>query len=166
MVNWTANEWLELSNAAFTLLGIAVSALVAYWIVISIQKRISEDQSFKTYLTDSIQTLKNNYHFCLRQLINGKAHAKEVKRDLNAIDLRMREIIKLTSTKYLAVDEKYFDSWKIGVRTDIENMDEYSESFKTGRLAKLSQEHQELVETRIVELDNLTNQFIIDLFKL
>ena len=125
MDTWTANEWLELSNTAFTLLGIAVSALVAYWIVISIQKRISDDQSFKTYLTDSIQTLKNNYHSCLTQVINGKARAKDVKRDLNAFDMRMREIMKLTSTKYTLVDEKYFDSWKIGVRTEIENMDEY-----------------------------------------
>lgn len=165
MDTWTANEWLELSNTAFTLLGIAVSALVAYWIVISIQKRISDDQSFKTYLTDSIQTLKNNYHSCLMQVINGKARAKDVKRDLNAFDMRMREIMKLTSTKYTLVDEKYFDSWKIGVRTDIENMDEYSQSFNTDRLAKLSQEHQELVEARIEELDRLTNQFIIELFK-
>lgn len=165
MDNWTANEWLELGNAALTLLGIAVSALVAYWIVISIQKRISDDQSFKTYLTDSIQTLKNNYHICLTQLINGKARAKDVKRDLNAFDIRMREIMKLTSAKYTSVDEKYFDSWKIDVRTDIENMDEYSQSFSTNRLAKLSQEHQELVATRISELDRLTNQFIIELFK-
>lgn len=165
MATWTANEWLELSNAAFTLLGIAVSALVAYWIVISIQKRISDDQSFKTYLTESLQLLKNNYHACLMQLINGKAHAKDVKRDLNAFDMRMREIMKLTSTKYAAVDEKYFDSWKIGMRTDIENMDEFSQSFKTDRLAKLSQEHQELVASSIGELDRLTNQFIIDLFK-
>ena len=165
MDTWTANEWLELCNAAFTLLGIAVSALVAYWIVISIQKRISDDQSLKTYLTESLQLLKNNYHSCLMQLINGKAHAKDVKRDLNAFDMRMREIMKLTSTKYTSVDEKYFDSWKIGMRTDVENMDEYSESFKTGKLAKLTQEHQEIVANRIGELDKLTNQFIIKLFK-
>lgn len=165
MDNWTANEWLELSNIAFTILGIAVSALVAYWIVISIQKRISDDQSFKTYVTDSLQNIKTNYHASLLQLVNGKAHAKAFTRDLNAYEKLIHSNMKLTAAKYEEIDERYFDSWMISVRTEIENMDEFSQSFKTDRLVKLSQEQQELVATRISELDRLTNQFIIELFK-
>lgn len=47
MNNWTPNEWLELADVLFTALGIVVSTFVAYWIVVSIQKKISDDQSFK-----------------------------------------------------------------------------------------------------------------------
>ena len=165
MTNWTANEWLELSNIAFTLLGIAVSALVAYWIVISIQKRISNDQSFKVYLTDSLQNLKNSYYSSLMQLVNGKVRAKDVSRDLNAYEKRIHENMRLITTKYEAIDEKYFDPWMIVVRSTIESMDEFADAYQTNKLVRLTPEHQNFITSKINELDELTNKFIVLLFK-
>lgn len=162
---WTPNDWLELADASFTILGIVVSTIVAYWIVISIQKRISDEQSFKAYLTNSLQQIKGDYHSSLQQLVIGKAHAQDIRRDLYSYDKLVKDIMSLIVTKYPSIDIKYFDSWIIKTRSGIENMPEYSEAYRTNKLVRLTQQEQEIVNSYIKEFDDIINNFIILLYK-
>ena len=164
MNNWTPNEWLELADVLFTALGIVVSTFVAYWIVISIQKKISDEQSFKAYLAHTIQQLKGNYNDLLQQLVIGKAHAKALQRDLNASDKQIHELMKLITTKYTQIDDKYFDEWIYKSRKEIEAFEEYEEAYSQDKLVKLSQKHQDLILRHKSEFEKKVNEFIILLF--
>ena len=165
MDTWTSNEWLELADVSFTILSIVVSTFVAYWIVVSIQKRLSNEQSFRTYLTHSVQQVKTNYDNLLQQLINGKTHAQDLKRELGTNEKQIHELMRLINTKYSQIDNKYFDAWIVKMRNDVDGLQEYEDSFRTNKLVKLSPEHQKIIAHHKSDLEGKINEFIILLFK-
>lgn len=165
MDTWTSNEWLELADVSFAILSIVVSTFVAYWIVVSIQKRLSDEQSFKTYLTHSVQQVKTSYANLFQQLINGKTHAQDLKRELSTNEKQIHELMRLINTKYTEIDNKYFDAWIVKMRNDVDGLQEYVDSFKTNKLVKLFPEHQELITQHKSNLEDMINKFIILLFK-
>lgn len=162
---WTSNEWLELANIAFTLLGIVVSAGVAYWIVIAIQKRISDDQAFKSYLATNLQQIKNTYRDAFIEINNKKSRAKDIQRILGAQERIIREYMLLVNTKYPEIAESYFDRWMIEIRKYIENLEGFNASYKSGNLMKLEQNEYDYISKFDTNFVKMVNKFIVMIYE-
>lgn len=83
---------------------------------------------------------------------------------MNACDKQIHELMKLITTKYTEIDEKYFDKWIVKTRNYIEALKEYEEAYRTDKLVKLSQEHQDQILQRKSEFEKKVNEFIVLLF--
>lgn len=69
MIIVTTSDWLSITSIAVSAIGIVVSAMVAIWIVDTLQKRLETRHQLKDHFSKEVLTVREQYRQIVRDLI-------------------------------------------------------------------------------------------------
>ncbi|WP_071146173.1 hypothetical protein [Bacteroides ihuae] len=147
------SEWIDL-------FGIIITALLSWWIVNTIQKRIDNQRTLKDHLISEILSIRTDYRLMLIDIKTGESHPKYLKIKLKDLNIKTTDIMKIVSNKY-RIDNKYLKHYQHDLNWLITDNEEYVNSFKTDSKIILSQES--MIHFLIFEANNdhLFNDLIV-----
>ncbi|MEO8148058.1 MAG: hypothetical protein ABI723_10495 [Bacteroidia bacterium] len=127
------------------LLGIVVNGGLAYWIIKTIQDKLTNKRVLKDHFIDEVKELRNEYKNCLSNLYLNKTHAKNVAPWFKLMNIKVTDIMLLIYDKY-EIDINHLDPYQNKLRDLVTDNPEFISQYNLGQ--------------PVVFTDNSRNQFI------
>ena len=82
------------------LLGVAVNAGLAYWIVRTIQNKLTNKRVLKDHFINEIKEIRNDYKTCLNNLYSNNTHPHRVIPWFKLMNIKVDDLMTIVYTKY------------------------------------------------------------------
>lgn len=135
------HHWIYKLDAAdwIAIISIVVNAILAYWIITTIQKNLENKRVLKDHFITEIKEIKEEFKKILNKAFAGELKPKTLPRWFKLMGIKIDEILKLLSTKY-GIPTKTLDPYKIELREILMSSEEFEKSFKKNECINLSEE--------------------------
>lgn len=157
----TATDWIAL-------IGVAVNAILAYWIVRTIQNKLTNRRVLKDHFINEVKEIRADYKNCLSNLYSNKTHPENVIPWFKLMNIKVSDLMKLIHTKYKIPVNSLFP-YQNDLRELVTNNDEFNHQFKEKKetnkpvefsdnsrhsLIKFQQEHNHIFNDIIVSIND------------
>lgn len=157
----TATDWIAL-------IGVAVNAILAYWIVRTIQNKLTNRRVLKDHFINEVKEIRSEYKICLTNLYNNKTHPENVIPWFKLMNIKVSDLMKLIHTKY-KIPVNSLLPYQNDLRELVTNNDEFNHQFKEKKeankpvefsdnsrhsLIKFQQEHNHIFNDIIVAIND------------
>lgn len=151
----TLSNWIEVS-------AIVVNALVAWWIVRTIQNRLTNNRVLKDHFIEEVKDIRNEYRNFLNNLYADKTEIRTIIPWFKLMNIKVSDLMTIIHQKYNIDKQKLFP-YQNDLRELITESEDFNMQFKDGRNIVFSEESK----TKIIEFQNtynhLFNELIIDI---
>jgi len=145
------------------LLGVIVNAVLAYWIVRTIQNKLTNKRVLKDHFINEIKDIRNEYKTCLNNLYSNSTHPHRVIPWFKLMNIKIDDLMALINTKY-KIDKNKLKPYQIELPDLITNNHDFmaqynsdkvtfSESSRT-QLIKFQQSHNQLFNEIIIAIND------------
>jgi len=152
----TAADWIAL-------LGVGVNAGLAYWIVRTIQNKLTNKRVLKDHFINEIKEIRNDYKTCLNNLYTNNTHPHRVIPWFKLMNIKVDDLMTIINKKYF-IDKDKLKPYQIELQELITNNEDFikqynlekvifSESSRT-QLIKFQQSHNQLFNELIISIND------------
>lgn len=115
------------------LIGVIVNSILAYWIVRTIQNKLTNKRVLKDHFINEIKEIRNDYKTCLNNLYLNTTHPHRVIPWFKLMNIKVTDLMTLINTKY-KIDKDKLKPYQIELQELITNnedfMNQYSKADK------------------------------------
>ena len=148
-------------SVAVDCFGILVAALVAVWVVYSIQKRIDNQRSIKDHLVNETVEIRRLYREIIEKITNGECRPKDVKRQLRLLSARVTDLISLANIQFKkSVGKDFLLAYQLDLNVLITDDENFENAFMHNDLFSLAPDSQRELVRFSIEKDHLFNELI------
>jgi hypothetical protein len=145
------------------LLGVIVNAVLAYWIVRTIQNKLTNKRVLKDHFINEVKDIRNEYKTCLNNLYSNSTHPHLVIPWFKLMNIKIDDLMTIINTKY-KIDKNNLKPYQIELPDLITNNHDFmaqynsdkvrfSESSRT-QLIKFQQSHNQLFNKIIIAIND------------
>lgn len=146
------------------LIGVIVNSILAYWIVRTIQNKLTNKRVLKDHFINEIKEIRNDYKTCLNNLYLNTTHPHRVIPWFKLMNIKVTDLMTLINTKY-KIDKDKLKPYQIELQELITNnedfMNQYSKADKVvftensrSQLIKFQQSHNQLFNAIIIAIND------------
>ena len=147
------SDWIDLA-------AVVVNALLAYWIVSSMQNKLTNKRILKDYFIQELKEIRNEYRSCLNNLYANQTLAIKVIPWFKLMNIKVDDLMTLINTKY-AIDKKLLDPYQNKLRELITENQDFINQFKSTKPVEFSAESKNKIIIFQQEYNHLFNDLII-----
>lgn len=126
-----ASDWIDL-------IAIIVNAILAYWIVKTIQNRLQNKRVLKDHFIKEIKEIRNEYKTCLSNLYSDNTIPSRVLPWFKLMNIRVSDIMMHINEKY-AVDKDKLRPYQRDLQELITNNADFMTQFRSTTAVKFSE---------------------------
>jgi len=112
-----------------SLLGILVNSVLAYWIVKTIQNKLTNRRVLKDHFILEVKEIRSEYKVCLNNLYNNKTHPENVIPWFKLMNIKVADLMKLISEKY-KISEDILQPYQNELRDLVTNNADFTNQFR------------------------------------
>jgi hypothetical protein len=157
----TPTDWIEL-------IGVAINAILAYWIVRTIQNKLTNRRVLKDHFINEIKEIRSEYKNCLSNLYANKTHPENVIPWFKLMNIKVSDLMHLIHIKY-KIPTNILLPYQNDLRELVTNNEEFNHQFKEKKetnkpiefsdnsrhsLIKFQQEHSHIFNDIIVAIND------------
>ena len=126
------SDWLSISSIAISAIGIVVSALVAIWIVDTLQKRLDRNHQLKDHFSKEVLGVREQYRNLVRDLTGSSQRPKQIVNNFKMTGIYANDLLQLLNTQYGTPTEILlpFQTELLSIATECE---EYNNAYSRNR---------------------------------
>lgn len=94
------SDWLSITSIAVSAIGIAVSAMVAIWIVDTLQKRFETRHQLKDHFSKEVLTMREQYRQLVRDLIGTEQKPKQIMSNFKMTGIYANDLLTLLNSQF------------------------------------------------------------------
>lgn len=94
------SDWLSVTSIAVSAIGIVVSALVAIWIVDTLQKRLDRYHQLKDHFSKEVLSVREQYRNLVRDLTGSSQRPKQIVNNFKITSIYANDLLKLMNTQF------------------------------------------------------------------
>lgn len=121
--NMESSDWIDL-------LGIGVNAILAFWIVKTIQNRLTNKRVLKDHFINEIKDIRNDYKLCLNNLYSDQTKPGKVISWFKLMNIRVNDVMSIVNLKY-GVDVNKLAPYQRDLQELVTNNEEFINQFKS-----------------------------------
>lgn len=140
--------------------GVLVNAGLAFWIVRTIQNRMTNRRVLKDHFINEVKDLRNEYKACLSNLYADKIYPQNVIPWFKLMNIKVNDLMTILNDKY-KVDKIILQPYQIELSNLITNNDDFIQQFKSGKPVVFSPESKNSFIKFQQDHNNLFNKIII-----
>ena len=154
--SFDTSNWIDL-------IGIIVNAALAYWIVRTIQNKLTNKRVLKDHFINEIKDIRAEYKGCLNNLYSNNTHPQRIIPWFKLMNIRVADLMALIKEKY-KIDEKKLEPYQNELRELITNNNDFINQFRNDKvvfseasrseLIKFQQTHNKLFNEIIIEIND------------
>ncbi|OFX31046.1 MAG: hypothetical protein A2X08_18270 [Bacteroidetes bacterium GWA2_32_17] len=160
------NPFDSFTNANWiALVGIAVNAILAFWIVRTIQNKLTNKRVLKDHFINEVKEIRNDYKNCLNNLYLNQTNAKIVIPWFKLINIKIDDLMILISQKYKKIDQKALNPYQNELRELITENEDFIKQYESGKqvnfseisrnqFIKFQQKHNHLFNDIIIKIND------------
>jgi len=145
------SDWIEIA-------AIVVNALVAWWIVRTIQNRLTNNRVLKDHFIEEIKDIRNEYRNFLNNIYASKTEIRTIIPWFKLMNIRVSDLMTLVQQKY-NIDKQILSPYQIDLRELVTESDEFNLQFREGNNINFS----ESTKTKLIEFQNTHNHLFNEL---
>ena len=96
----TSSDWLSVASIAVSAIGIVVSAVVAIWIVDTLQKRLDRNHQLKDHFSKEVLDVREQYRKLVRDLTGTSQRPKEIVNNFKITGIYANDLLQLLNTQF------------------------------------------------------------------
>lgn len=128
---WCLNIFSEFQIADWIqLLGIFVNASLGFWIVRTIQNKLTNKRVLKDHFINEVKDLRNDYERCLNSLCSEGVRPRDVIPWFKLMNIRVNDLMSFVSTRY-KLDKTLLHPYQFDLRELVTNNDDFISGFKS-----------------------------------
>ena len=145
------------------LIGIIVNAGLAYWIVRTIQNKLTNKRVLKDHFINEIKDIRIEYKNCLNNLYSNNTHPQRIIPWFKLMNIRVSDLMALINQKY-KIDLKKLEPYQNELRELVTNNIDFINQFKKDKitfseasrsaLIKFQQSHNKLFNEIIIDIND------------
>lgn len=124
-----------------TLIGILVNALLAIWIVKTLQSNQKNKRYLKDHLIQEIKDLRCEYRKFLSELYSGHLKPKQIIPWFKLMNIKIQDTMDIINQKY-KIEKGFLRCYQMELRELVTEFKEFNENFKTNNSLRLSENSQ------------------------
>ena len=152
-----AAEWIAL-------FGVVVNGALAYWIVRTIQNKLTNKRVLKDHFIEEIKEIRNEYRAYLSALYSNNTHSHLAIPWFKLMNIKVGDLISIIHTKY-RVDKDKLKPYQIELRDLITDNEDFKNQYKNNEktvfseasrteLIKFQQSHNQLFNEIIITIND------------
>lgn len=160
-MNWLCSldksDWVDI-------IGLGVNSALAFWIVKTIQNRLTNKRVLKDHFINEIKEIRNEYRTCLSNLYANKTHPKTVLPWFKLMNIKVNDLMSILNTKY-KVDKNLLMPYQRDLQELVTNNEDFMNQFKSDKpvefsdsskvqFIKFQQEHNQLFNDLIIKVND------------
>lgn len=150
--SFDTSNWIDL-------IGIIVNATLAYWIVRTIQNKLTNKRILKDHFISEIKEIRAEYKGFLNNLYSNNTQPQRVIPWFKLMNIRVADLMALIKEKY-KIDEKKLKPYQNDLRELITNNNDFIEQFKNDTVIFSEASRNELIKFQQMH-NKLFNEIII-----
>jgi len=145
------------------LFGVLVNAGLAYWIVRTIQNKLTNKRVLKDHFINEMKEIRNDYKTCLNNLYSNNTHPHRVIPWFKLMNIKVDDLMSIIHTKY-CIDKDKLKPYQIELQELITNNEDFMAQYngekvvfsQTSRtqLIKFQQSHNQLFNEIIITIND------------
>jgi hypothetical protein len=151
------SDWIDV-------LGIFVNAGLAFWIVKTIQNRLTNKRVLKDHFINEVKELRNEYKACLSNLYSDQTQPKRVVPWFKLMNIKVNDLMAIVAKKY-KIDKTVLHPYQRELQELITNNEEFIDQFKSAKpivftenskntFIKFQQEHSHIFNELIIHIND------------
>ncbi|MBK3516673.1 hypothetical protein [Carboxylicivirga marina] len=147
----SASEMIEAS-------GIIINAILAYWIVRTIQDKLTNKRVLKDHFIEEIKEIRETYREKLKVLYTGNARPKGLLPWFKLMNIKIEDLLKLAHDKY-QIDTSTLRPFQVELLEIVTENEDYEKNFRDNNKI----EYSEVVKTEIMQFQQNNNHIFNEL---
>lgn len=161
---WVTADYLQATQILLSAIEILVTAFVAIWIVQSIQRKNDRDRYLKEFFSKELIQLRADIRDFMKALIRGEAKARDIRRDHNALRIRILDLLAALNQKF-KIDKKFLDVYRMALLVIIEGDKNYEDAFANNGVVVFKDETIKALNTLHLNNDHLFIDVLLKLYE-
>ncbi len=141
------------------LFGVAVNAGLAYWIVRTIQNKLTNKRVLKDHFISEMKDIRAEYKNCLNNLYSNNTNPQRIIPWFKLMNIRVNDLMTLINQKY-KIDIKKLEPYQNELRELVTNNDDFINQFKKEKITFSETSRSELIKFQQTH-NKLFNEIII-----
>ena len=152
----TPTDWIAI-------FGVLVNALLAYWIVRTIQNKLTNKRVLKDHFISEIKEIRQEYKTHLNSLYTNNTHPHRVIPWFKLMNIKIDDLISIINTKY-KIDKEILKPYQIELQEFITNNKDFISHFNSDKvifseksriqIIKFQQTHNKLFNDIIININD------------
>jgi len=149
-------DWIELGS-------VIINAILAYWIVRTIQNKLTNKRVLKDHFITEIKDIRSEYKNCLNNLYSNSTHPHRIIPWFKLMNIKVDDLMTLINTKY-KIDKSKLKPYQIELRDLITNNHDFMAQYNSekvifsessrSQLIKFQQSHNQLFNEIIIAIND------------
>ncbi len=141
------------------LFGVAVNAGLAYWIVRTIQNKLTNKRVLKDHFISEMKDIRTEYKNCLNNLYSNNTNPQRIIPWFKLMNIRVNDLMILINQKY-KIDIKKLEPYQNELRELITNNNDFINQFRNDKVVFSEASRSELIKFQQTH-NKLFNEIII-----
>jgi hypothetical protein len=156
---WLKSQICNLETSdCINLLGIFINSILAFWIVKTIQNRLTNKRVLKDHFISEVKDIRNDYKNCLSNLYSSKSLPKLVIPWFKLMNIRVNDLMLILNKKY-KIGSSHLLPYQIDLPELITNNEEFIDQFRNESLIVFS----EISKIQLLRFQQENNKLFNDL---
>ncbi|MEO9021766.1 MAG: hypothetical protein ABI237_09880 [Ginsengibacter sp.] len=154
--SFTPADWI-------TLFGILVNAGLAYWIVRTIQNRLTNKRVLKDHFINEVKEIRNEYKTCLNNLYSNSTHPRRIIPWFKLMNIKIEDLMEIIHSKY-CIDKNKLRPYQIEFQELITNNTDFITHYNNEKVIftevsrsqfiKFQQSHNHIFNDVIIKIND------------
>ncbi len=129
-----------------SVISLIVNSLLAIWVVIILQKNLTNKRYLKDHLITEVKNLREDYKKFLNELYCGNLKPDKITPWFKLMNIKVQGVMKIIYQKY-KIDEHYLENYQVELRELVTDLKEFNENYKDNKPIVLdSNSEKELIQ--------------------
>lgn len=157
------SDWLSVTGIAISAIGIVVSALVAIWIVDTLQKKLDRTHQLKDHFSKEVLAVREQYRNLVRDLTGSSQRPKQIVNNFRMTGIYANDLLKLLNTQYGTPTEilQPFQTELLSIATECE---EYNNAYRRNKIFQYRKVTIEAIREFEKKHDRLFNDILMTIY--
>jgi len=142
-----------------TLFGVLVNAGLAYWIVRTIQNKLTNKRVLKDHFINEMKDIRNEYKTCLNNLYSNCTHPHRVIPWFKLMNIKVDDLMTIIHTKY-CIDKAKLKPYQVELQELITNNEDFMAQFNNDKVVFTQSSRTQLIQFQQSH-NQLFNEIII-----
>lgn len=140
-----------------SLFGVIVNAGLAYWIVRTIQNRLTNKRVLKDHFINEVKEIRNDYKVCLNNLYSNTTHPHRIIPWFKLMNIKIEDLMTIVNSKY-CIDKNKLKPYQVELQELITNNSDFIMHYNNEKVV-----FTEISRSQFIRFQQLHNQIFNDI---
>lgn len=157
------SDWLLVTSIAVSAIGIVVSAIVAIWIVDTLQKRLDRNHQLKDHFSKEVLAVREQYRNLVRDLTGTSQRPKQIVNNFKITGIYANDLLQLLNTQFNTPTDilQPFQTELSAIATECE---EYNKAYRYNKKFQYRRATIEAIREFEKNHDKLFNEILMTIY--